>query len=691
MSAPDVYFGAVYYRKSNPPERDWERDYRTAHEDGHNLFRHWVPWGAVEVAPGRFDWADYDRHLELAAQYGIRTVLAEFCDNVPEWFYHRYPHARRENMQGQKRRSGMHVSCVTGGAYAMCLDNPEVEAGAAHYLSEMATRYRGHPALHAYDIWNECSLYGSGNLCYCPATQRAFRAWLKERYGELEAVNRAWHRYSFTEWDQVELPRQIALYPEVFDATAFWNDNAFRWMQWRADVLRAADPDHPVTAHGNAKSFRDIAPACGDDWRAAQVADIFGYTYWQANDCHPLMAGDMTRSAAGGKQFWRAEAVGDHSWNGRRPDRPRPEADAMHDPANIRIDALTSLAAGARAYQNPRWRALLDGPLFGAYGWYGMDGGRTKRSDMVRSIARWANHEAPAELWRASPVRGDVGLLICEEAQAWCWAFTGSTEIYARCVKGAYDAFLHANVQCDPIRLAQVADYELVYLPFPVALRDETADALRRWVADGGCLVSEACFGYFDGRGHALPAQPNRGYRDVFGCTEATVSFAPDRWKDLPIQTADAALRGALYRQSYRADEAEVTGTFADGATAMVDHRHGSGKVRLVGCMPAYSYRVRRDEATRGWFASLLTWAGRRALTGVGAPDVIARLWRGEGRTYLWVLNSAEEALSPTVTVRESIDPAALSVLRGGAVAAVRSDAVWLTVPGRDAAVLRIR
>ena len=37
---PACPYGAVYFRKSNPPREDWERDYRTAAEDGLNLFRH---------------------------------------------------------------------------------------------------------------------------------------------------------------------------------------------------------------------------------------------------------------------------------------------------------------------------------------------------------------------------------------------------------------------------------------------------------------------------------------------------------------------------------------------------------------------------------------------------------------------------------------------------------------------------
>ena len=68
-TAPGFRFGAVYFRgQNNPPREDWDRDHRVAAEDGHTLFRHWVSWNVVEVAPGKFDWADYERMLDLAAQ-----------------------------------------------------------------------------------------------------------------------------------------------------------------------------------------------------------------------------------------------------------------------------------------------------------------------------------------------------------------------------------------------------------------------------------------------------------------------------------------------------------------------------------------------------------------------------------------------------------------------------------------------
>ena len=41
----------------------------------------------IEVAPGKFDWRDYDRMMDLAAENGIRVTIAEMITAAPEWMY----------------------------------------------------------------------------------------------------------------------------------------------------------------------------------------------------------------------------------------------------------------------------------------------------------------------------------------------------------------------------------------------------------------------------------------------------------------------------------------------------------------------------------------------------------------------------------------------------------------------------
>src|SRR5258707_5206467 len=123
---PVFPYGAVYFRKSNPPEADWARDHATAARVGMNTFRHSFMWSAIEVAPGKYDWRDYDRMMDLAAANGIKVVIAELVTAAPEWMFRQHPEARYLASDGAVANSSVGGSSATGGFPGLCLDNPEV-------------------------------------------------------------------------------------------------------------------------------------------------------------------------------------------------------------------------------------------------------------------------------------------------------------------------------------------------------------------------------------------------------------------------------------------------------------------------------------------------------------------------------------------------------------------------------------
>jgi len=433
---------------------------------------------------------------------------------------------------------------------------------------------------------------------------------------------------------------------------------------------------------------------CGDDWQAAAEVQVFGYTHSPASGTHPVFAGDLIRGASRGKPFWRAEAVGNSQWSGRRLGCPQPEKDAMADPDNIRLDCLLSLACGARAYQTPRWRPLLDGPLFGAFGWYAMDGSRTERSAEIVALARWANQRDVQALWKARPVRGDVACVLIAESQAFCYAMYGDTEAYARSVYGAHRAFTHRNVQCDLAQPDQIHDYAIAYVPMPVAMGDATLSHLLAWAHQGGHLVLEGCAAYFNDLAHAFPQQPNRGLAEAAGCVERSVSFALDRHDDLHIRTEVGHMPCGIYWQSYQARGGNALGHYDDGSVAIVRKAHGAGSVTLGGSMPAYAYEQRRSDIGLSWFGGLLPGTGREPHVGGGGQLMLARLWTSPESYFLWAINLDGKPCSAELTLatnHQSLDQ--MRVLRGEPSALrladdrMYSSALSVSVPPRDALI----
>ena len=692
---PQVPFGAVYFRKSNPPREDWARDYGVAAEDGLNTFRHWFMWSAIERAPGRYDFSEYDRQLDLAAENGIVTMIAELTHTVPDWAYRKFAHARQLRADGSEIPSIMGVSAATGGfapngggGGSLTFNCPEVWEAARAFLTELATRYRGHPGLLGYDVWNECNY--APTVDHSEWTKAVFRDWLKAKYGDLDTLAEAWHRYSYAEWDDINPPVQVAPYPECFDWLLFRRDDYYRQMQDRIDTIRAVDPDCLIAAHGVAGAVTDLGLRGCDDWLAASRVEVYGYTWIAARKGNQawrnIFAGDLIRGASRGKPFWHAERQGGPLW--MQPQvlgRDREDA-RVAEAEDVRLWSLASFAAGARGMMNLRFRPLLDGPLFGAFGSYAMDGSRTDRSEMAASIARWLNAPEQAGAMAARPVRGEIGLLFVPETQIFdtLLSFEGGFETFAHAMWGAYRGLLSVGIQPDFVHPDDIDGYDVLYAPYPIMWPAALAERLAAWVAAGGRLISEACPGYFGDRGRVGTAQPNHGFDRVFGAREEAVEFMPDIAGRDTIVKDGARIPCGGFRQVYAPEGGEVLGAFEGGGTAIVAHRHGEGRTLLVGSHVSAGHFREADaggEGAAAWWQACLAWAEVAPRASAGDPELIARLHEGEAGRFLWIVNPSRQAR----VARPAVDgaPARGTVLWGGA-------GEGFEIAGRDALVLAL-
>ncbi|MHB1355022.1 MAG: beta-galactosidase [Anaerolineae bacterium] len=691
-------YGAVYFRKSNPPAQDWERDYRTTATDGMNIFRHWFLWGSIEVAPGVFDWADYDHQLELADKYGIKTIAAEMMTSVPEWLCSKYPHLLYRKSDGSTSRSMMSGGCATGGFGAgPCLDHPQARELAGNFLARLVERYKDHPALLGYDIMNEC-VYGH-NTCYCPATLERFREWLQRKYGDLPTLNKAWYRYSFVDWSDVMAPPTLAIYPECMDWLTFRRENYYAQMQWRVDVIRSLDQSSLVTAHGIAASITDLAQGGVDDWTAASKVQVYGFT-WVASrkGSEPWKqwhAVDLVRAATKDKPFWHTEAQGGPLWLqtqvvGRARDDGR-----ISTPEDVRIWNLTSLAAGARGLFFVRWRPLLDGPLFGAFGPYAMDGSRTPCSNMASTFARWTNDPAQSDLFNARPIKGDIGILFVPETEIFSCliAQEGAWDFYAQMMWGAYRAFFDKNIQADWVALDDIDAYDILYFPYPIMLPEDQAARLQAWVKAGGTLICEGCPAYFGGRGSVGQVQPNLGFDELFGARQQDVEFTPDILRDLVFTLDNLPVRGGTYIQTYTPTTGTACGCLPDGRTIAVRNHYGQGRTLLIGTFPSEAYHRTSDANTGRFFESLLSLVGKEQHVTSSDSHVKVRLHAVDGRLFMWALNMAHAETSVEVTVSSrfgEVQPGTC-FWGTGVHEACGKNRFRLQIPGKDAVILELR
>ena len=648
---PTIPYGAVYFRKSAPPRADWERDYAQAAKDGMNIFRHWFMWSAIEVAPGVYDWDDYDRQLELAARYGIKTIIADIFGTAPEWAFLEFPHARVEDASGNKRDSGYTGACSVGGSPGLCLDNEDVLERADAFFRAMVNRYKDHPGMGGYDVWNELNMNGGSGGCWCDASAEKFRGWLKAKYGSLDKLTEAWNRFSYRGWDDVQIPTHNGFYCDSIDWILFRQDNAYRLMKWRVDLIKSLDAKNPVTSHGIVYgTLNRVGQGTYNVWKAGDMVDGFGFSGGDNHQegtrrrwLHWCIA-DITRAGSGDKPFWCAEMASGYSWGarGRKMDEGR-----MATANDIRLFSMTSFAAGTTGILSPRWRPLLNGHHVGNFGFYDMDGSPTDRSRMAGEVAKWANHKDQAELWKARPVRGDMGIIVVPESQIQDYLKEGNTNFYYRAINGVYQACLDNNIQADFVYSERINnDYRVLYLPYPIMLPRRVAEALKDFVREGGTLISEGCPGYFDETGEAGTRQPNFGLDDLFGATQSYVQFTPDLPEDLKINIDGREIDGGIHLQVYKPGSGTVAGKDFQGRPMVVDNIYGSGKTRLIGTSPGFGY-IEGGYADDGreFFAHLLKWSGIKQHVTCSDPRLRARLHAAKDFKTLWIVNSEKEEI----------------------------------------------
>lgn len=121
-------------------------------------------------------------------------------------------------------------------------------------------RYKDYDNIAAWHVSNEF-----GGECYCENCGKAFREWLKEKYGTIEEVNRCYNTsfwsHTFYDWDEIVLPnflsehfdydgRNVTMFQGIsLDYRRFMSDSILECFRLEYDVLKREMPDTPVTTN----------------------------------------------------------------------------------------------------------------------------------------------------------------------------------------------------------------------------------------------------------------------------------------------------------------------------------------------------------------------------------------------------------------------------------------------------------
>jgi len=709
---PDFFPFAVWYSggKARAPmlssltassRVEWRRDLQQIKQLGFNTVRTWVEWAEAEPRRGEYHLENLRLLLELAEEVGLRVMVQMYADAAPDWVGKAYPYARFVTQSG--------VAIPSQVAPGFCTDNPEIRRLVDALYAAVARVASRYPSFYGWDLWSEPHIINwaeidyvpNAQFCYCRATQAAFRAWLRSKYGTLAALNRAWHR-QFAAWADVEPPRfsTILSYTDYLDWKAFISDRLAGDLAARYAAVRAGGSNHVVTSHAAISSLF-TSPHAGegasDDFRMAERVDFYGVsiypkhnrpeTHWPAWQLLAML--DFQRSANRANQGWYIGEMQGGEGN----------IALLHgDPvtaADQRLWAWSAIAAGARAINVYAYYPMSSGYESGGYGLINLDGTVTDRAISTGRIARIVDANQRLFL-DAHPVPARVAIVYNPLAQLVGGAERRQDypEAHRNSLIGYYRVFTEHNIPVDFIHRSELergdlSQYALIIVPYPIMLTQAGATGLRRFVEQGGHAVAEARLAWNDERGFAAEVIPGMGLHEVFGVREKHVWMRREPRLVIadsgPLTAGLHTLRGALYASTVDvlSKDARVLAT-TDGEPALVESRYGNGTTLFIGSYIGWGNQPEQQPDNTEFIRRLAEWAGVAKPVGtshdgtMGLP-LIARLHESAQGYLLFLINHDSAGQDVAVTVRVPAGAYTLTELvNGGAARSANADGAGL-------------
>ena len=589
-----MLYGADY----NPdqwPEEVWDDDVRLMREAGVNIVSLGIfAWSRIQPAEDVWDFGWLDRVIGKLHAGGIQVNLATATASPPPWVSARHPETLPADESG--------ATYWPGSRQHFAPSSPTYRRLAGELVRRIAERYAQHPAVVMWHVGNEfgCHL----PMDFSDAARDAYRAWLRERYATIDALNDAWgtnfwsQRYAA--FGEIFPPR-LAPYSHnpssMLDFRRFTSDMLLECYLMERGILLEAGATQPITTN----FMGPFKPADYAAW--APHMDVI------ADDCYPdptnphrvrdaAFQRDLVRSLKPGVPWLLWEQATDAvNW---RPANPGKK------PGALMAETAQSIARGADGIMFFQWRQSRAGSEKFHSAMLPHAGTATRIWDAVTELG--ARLAALPEL---PPPGRDARVALIFDWESW-WAAEERdhpTEVdYLALSLEWYGALHKRGIMVDIVQPERVDDgYDLVIAPALYLLRDEGAASLLRFVEGGGTLLAGPFSDVVDEHdqfrtgGFLTQLGPVLGVRfedfgPLAGASTGGMGVGAQSARGatggstVPVRFGDTSFEGRLVAESVHVEGATVLATFVDGLTAgspaLTRHRSGLGEAWYVATMP---------------------------------------------------------------------------------------------------------
>lgn len=576
------------YNPEQWPRSVWREDVALMQQAGVNLVSVGIfSWALLEPSEGRYDFSLLDEVMDLLAAAGVDVDLGTPTAAPPAWFWHRYPEAAPITRDG--------VRLGFGSRGMVSPSSPEYRRACVALVDRLAARYADHPALAMWHVHNE---YGAPvSEDYSTGSVAAFRRWLEQRYGSLEALNEGWgtmfwgQRYG--QWDEVDAPRRSASVSnpaQRLDFARFSSAALLECFRAERDAIRRHTPHLAITTNFMATNCPSV-----NLWDWADEVDVVANDHYlkaERSDNHVLLSldADLTRSLAHGHPWMLMEhSTSAVNWQLRN---------LAKRPGELQRNSLAHLARGADAIMFFQFRASRHGAEKFHSAMLPHAGTGTRVWQEVLTLGN--------DLGALTAVRGSR--VSARVAIAWDWEsfwaqdldWRPSVELSHRSqIEAWYTALWRRGVTVDFVHPEHdLSGYDLVLLPSLYLTSTAAGRNLTGFVSAGGQLAVS----YFSGIVDEHDAVHAGGYpgplREVLGLqVQEFLPFPAGEAAGISLVGSEEAepdrgdppgttLAGSLWAEDILCEGAIPVARFnegrAQGQPALTRHDHGAGAAWYV-------------------------------------------------------------------------------------------------------------
>lgn len=462
-----------------------------------------LSWDAFEPSEGHFVFTWFDDILRQMNEAGIKVILDIGGAPAPIWLHYKYPSVNVVDEHG--------ATVQPAERYMDDISSPDYREHLIRFADELTRHYAHNPALVAIGYNNEI---GNGVLSYSEADRQRFIQWLKQRYGTIATLNKAWatQRWSrhLNSFDEVQLPYAEGPSPpeRYLDLRRFWSDTTISVLEDLEKIRERNVPNLPAVSN-----LWDGAPRRGFDY----LSSYKKYVSYGAEGFYPANPLDVSFGALLEKgdlatPMWFNEFVsgGWGTYGGPK--------------GIIRMWAYLALIDYGQTFLAWTFNSHLGGEeqaVFGLLDHDGMPSWKYAEYKQIASeFAKLQHLGFPRYHTPEVAIAYSFESRMASHPPASVYTVRNYFKIsYTEQVQSAFQPFFEDNIDVAFINVghANLDSYKLLVVPADYVMDTASADAIRKYVRNGGTVIMTAFSAKVDETNQWFDSPLPGRLSDVFG------------------------------------------------------------------------------------------------------------------------------------------------------------------------------